>query len=77
MRAGDFGPEEALLRSPKKGGADPWQGCQAGKRVMGNEPDGGVKGCPPLQCCADIGGTLKQRSLDDIWSSSDELSFAR
>ena len=73
---GYFGPEEALLRSPRAGGADHWQGCQAGKRVLGIESDGGVKGCPSLQS-AYIGGSLKERSLEDIWQSSEQLSFAR
>ena len=45
---GYFGPEEALLRSPKPGGKDHWIGCQAGKYVMGIESDGAVKGCPSL-----------------------------
>jgi MoaA/NifB/PqqE/SkfB family radical SAM enzyme len=59
---GYFGPEEALLRSPhdaRVAGAekDHWRGCQAGKRVMGIESDGGVKGCPSLQP-AYVGGSL-------------------
>jgi radical SAM protein with 4Fe4S-binding SPASM domain len=74
---GYFGPEEALLRSVREGGQDHWRGCQAGKRVMGIESDGGVKGCPSLQSAAYVGGTLQERSLDDIWSRSDELAFNR
>ena len=34
---GYFGPEEALLRSPKPGGKDHWIGCQAGRFVLGIE----------------------------------------
>lgn len=73
---GYFGPEEALLRSPKQGGGDHWQGCQAGKRVLGIESDGGVKGCPSLQP-AYLGGSLKERSLEDIWQHAPELAFTR
>jgi radical SAM protein with 4Fe4S-binding SPASM domain len=74
---GYFGPEEALLRSPHDGAHDHWQGCQAGKLVMGIESDGGVKGCPSLQSASYIGGTLKQRSLEDLWKNTPELSFNR
>lgn len=73
---GYFGPEEALLRSPREGGADHWHGCQAGQRVLGIESDGGVKGCPSLQR-AYIGGSLKERSLSDIWTNAPELAFTR
>ncbi len=74
---GYFGPEEALLRSPKRGGGDHWQGCQAGKRVLGIESNGAVKGCPSLQSHAYVGGSLKSRSLEDIWQHAPELAFAR
>lgn len=72
---GYFGPEEALLRSLKKGGQDHWQGCQAGRFVMGIESDGAVKGCPSLQSAHYVGGTVKERSLTDIWNDSPELRF--
>ncbi len=78
---GYFGPEEALLRSPHDArieGADRdhWQGCQAGKRVLGIESDGGIKGCPSLQPHY-IGGTVKDRALKDLWDNTPELSFNR
>jgi radical SAM protein with 4Fe4S-binding SPASM domain len=73
---GYFGKDEALLRSVKRDEADHWQGCQAGKRVMGIESDGGVKGCPSLQSVY-VGGNVKERSLDDLWNGSDQLAFAR
>ncbi len=74
---GYFGPEEAIIRSPKPDGQDHWQGCQAGKFVMGIESDGGVKGCPSLQSTSYVGGKLRERSMKDIWDSSPELAFAR
>ena len=79
---GYFGPEEGLLRSSFNAdvpGAEPdhWQGCQAGKMVMGIESDGGVKGCPSLQSKHYIGGRLKERSLEDLWKNTAELAFNR
>jgi radical SAM protein with 4Fe4S-binding SPASM domain len=74
---GYFGPEESLLRSVKRDGADHWQGCQAGKFVLGIESDGAVKGCPSLQTSHYVGGNLRKQSLRQIWNESDELAFAR
>jgi radical SAM protein with 4Fe4S-binding SPASM domain len=74
---GYFGPEEALLRSPVKGDRDHFQGCQAGKLVMGIESDGAVKGCPSLQTQAYVGGNLREKGLREIWEAAPELAFAR
>jgi radical SAM protein with 4Fe4S-binding SPASM domain len=78
---GYFGPEEATLRSlrPREegGGVDHFQGCQAGRYVLGIESDGAVKGCPSLQTAHYVGGNLRSTSLDAIWKDTRELSFAR
>jgi radical SAM protein with 4Fe4S-binding SPASM domain len=74
---GYFGPEEALLRSVREGGADHWQGCQAGRRVMGIESDGAVKGCPSLQTSHYVGGHLRRRPLREIWEQAPQLAFTR
>ncbi len=74
---GYFGPEEALLRSPFAGGAEYFQGCQAGKYVMGIESDGAVKGCPSLQTGVYVGGNLRRHSLAEIWQDSPQLAFRR
>ena len=74
---GYFGPEEALLRSVKADGDDHWQGCQAGRFVLGIESDGAVKGCPSLQTAHYVGGNLKTSSLKAIWDDTAELGFAR
>ena len=74
---GYFGPEEALLRSPKQGGSDHWAGCQAGRFVMGIESDGAVKGCPSLQTASYVGGKLRERPLSSIWDEAPELAFTR
>lgn len=73
---GYFSAEEALLRSQRQEDEDHWQGCQAGKYVMGIESDGAVKGCPSLQTTHYVGGRLGARSLDDLWQTP-ELRFAR
>jgi radical SAM protein with 4Fe4S-binding SPASM domain len=74
---GYFGPEEALLRSLAADGADHWRGCQAGRFVLGIESDGAIKGCPSLQTAHHVGGSVRERSLRDLWDHAPELSFAR
>jgi radical SAM protein with 4Fe4S-binding SPASM domain len=74
---GYFGPEEAALRSPSPDGHDHWQGCQAGRQVLGIESDGGVKGCPSLQSEPYVGGHLTDRSLADLWQHAPQLAFTR
>jgi radical SAM protein with 4Fe4S-binding SPASM domain len=74
---GYFGPEEATLRSLAPDGRDHWQGCQAGRFVMGIESDGAVKGCPSLQTAHYVGGNLRQSTLAEIWNRAPELAFAR
>jgi radical SAM protein with 4Fe4S-binding SPASM domain len=74
---GYFGPEETLLRSVAETDRDHWQGCQAGKFVLGIEADGGVKGCPSLQSASYIGGNLRDHPLAELWASSPRLAFTR
>lgn len=74
---GFFGPEEALLRSPFEGGTDHFRGCMAGRYVLGIESNGAVKGCPSLQSTHYVGGTLLERSLEEIWSGTEPLAFTR
>ncbi|MCA9658873.1 MAG: radical SAM protein [Myxococcales bacterium] len=74
---GYFGPEEGLLRSVHEGGRDHWQGCHAGRLILGIESDGAVKGCPSLQTYAYVGGNLRERSLREIWDEAPELAFTR
>ncbi len=74
---GYFGPEEAALRSASEGAQEHWQGCQAGRFVMGIESDGAVKGCPSLQTAHYVGGNLRRSRLADIWHGAPELAFAR
>jgi radical SAM protein with 4Fe4S-binding SPASM domain len=73
---GYFGPEEGLLRSLDAAEEDHWQGCQAGRYVMGIESDGAVKGCPSLQTLSYVGGTLQDKSLNDLWADP-KVGFSR
>lgn len=72
---GYFGPEEALLRSPAKGGTDHWAGCQAGHFVMGIASNGAIKGCASLPTPPErgaegfTGGNVRERPLREIWSN--------
>jgi radical SAM protein with 4Fe4S-binding SPASM domain len=74
---GYFGPEEALLRSPQPGMTDHFQGCQAGRQVLGIESSGAVKGCPSLQTSNYVGGNVRERPLAELWEQSPELGFTR
>jgi radical SAM protein with 4Fe4S-binding SPASM domain len=74
---GYFGPEEALLRSVDPAQADHFQGCQAGRYVLGIESNGAVKGCPSLQTASYVGGNLRDAPLEKIWNDTPELAFAR
>ena len=77
---GYFGPEEALLRSQHPGDADHvdhFQGCLAGRFLMGIESDGSIKGCPSLQTSHYVGGNVTDRPLAEIWAKNSALSFTR
>lgn len=73
---GYYGPHEQLLRS-RPNHERYWQGCQAGKYVMGIESDGKIKGCPSLPTAPYIGGNVRDLSLEDIWNNTAELKFTR
>ncbi len=64
---GYFGPGEATLRSPRPGMSDHWQGCQAGKQLMGIESDGALKGCPSLQTESYVRGNVLEEPLPRVW----------
>jgi radical SAM protein with 4Fe4S-binding SPASM domain len=74
---GYYGPWEQVLRSRPGGDERHWEGCQAGKYVMGIESDGRVKGCPSLPTAPYIGANVRDISLEEIWAEGQELQFAR
>ena len=74
---GYFGPHEQLLRTRPGSPDSYWQGCSAGKFVMGIESDGTIKGCPSLPTAPYTGGNVKTAALEDIWNDAPEIAFAR
>jgi radical SAM protein with 4Fe4S-binding SPASM domain len=87
---GYFGPSEGVLRSPNPDRPDDhYQGCQAGKHLMGIEANGTVKGCPTLQTAHYARGNVKDepiealfprldlaRTVDDLWGFCRTCPFA-
>ena len=66
---GYFGPHESDLRRAH------WQGCQAGRFLLGLEANGDVKGCPSLPSSEYVGGNLRRQRLADVWQASAPLRF--
>jgi radical SAM protein with 4Fe4S-binding SPASM domain len=64
---GYYGPEESILRSLSPERPDRWQGCQAGRYVMGVESQGDIKGCPSLQSAHYVQGNARHASLRALW----------
>lgn len=73
---GYYGPHEVTLRSRPGGNATWWQGCRAGKYLIGIESDGVVKGCPSLPTAPYVGGNLRDLSLADLWEDP-KIGFSR
>lgn len=69
---GYFGPHEADLR-----GGSHFQGCSAGRYVLGIESNGDIKGCPSLPSAPYVGGNVRRTPLREIWETASELAFAR
>ena len=74
---GYFGPYETLLRGRGVVEDRVWGGCVAGKHALGLESNGTVKGCPSLPTDAYAGGTVRERSIAEIWDGAKELRFVR
>lgn len=74
---GYFGPDEAILRSLTVDGKDYFAGCQAGRYILGIESDGTIKGCPSLQTSYYAAGSVKDKSLFELWTESENLAALR
>ena len=88
LRVGDsigyFGAHEKILRGKSwRGHQQVWRGCQAGLRALGIEANGGVKGCLSLQMDyqgddkAFLEGSLKEKSLEEIWYAPGAFAYNR
>ena len=72
---GYFGPYETLLRHDHR---DLHQtGCDAGRRAIGIEANGDIKGCPSLPTAEYVGGNVRSHPLRDIWERAEALRFTR
>jgi len=83
---GYYGPHERVLRQTGWGNMRPlWSGCQAGRRAIGIESDGTIKGCLSLQAGRDESSgvdafaedNIRRRSLREIWFDSEAFAFNR
>ena len=73
---GYFGPYEGTLRGSGNDAVH-YQGCFAGRNVIGIEADGTIKGCPSLATDAFGGGNIRDKPLKEIWQNAPQISFAR
>jgi radical SAM protein with 4Fe4S-binding SPASM domain len=73
---GYFGPYERELRGDGTGDIH-YQGCPAGRNVMGIEADGTIKGCPSLPTDVYGGGRAPDVDLTEIWHETSQLAFTR
>lgn len=74
---GYYGPHEQILRSSPGGQATWYQGCTAGRYVMGIESDGTIKACPSLPTSPYVGGNVRDRAIAAAWRDDPALTFAR
>lgn len=72
---GYFGPHEFELRGTWPGGHR--GSCGAGRRTLGIEANGDIKGCPSLPTADYVGGNVRDQKLRDIWERTPELRFMR
>jgi radical SAM protein with 4Fe4S-binding SPASM domain len=54
----------------------PWQGCYAGKNVIGIQSNGNIKGCLALPDDY-IEGNIRKRSINDIWNDPKTFRYSR
>ncbi len=83
---GYYGPHERVLRQSGWGNMRPlWSGCQAGRRAIGIESDGTIKGCLSLQGGRDeqtgedffAEDNIRRRTLREIWFDPHAFAFNR
>ena len=74
---GYFGPHEETIRSRPGRERAYYQGCQAGRHVIGIESDGTIKGCPSLPTAPYAGGNIRDAGLAEMWASAAALRFTR
>jgi radical SAM protein with 4Fe4S-binding SPASM domain len=73
---GYFGPHEQKLRGTLRRSGH-WEGCEAGRSLIGIESDGGIKACPTLGGPTNIGGSWREHGLRAIWERAPEITYGR
>lgn len=78
MQAGNnlgyFGPTERFWRGDGFGRGH-WIGCNAGTNTIGIQADGAIKGCSSLPTASYVGGSARERPLEEIWTQAAQLTF--
>lgn len=69
--------EDILNLNQKTGHVTKFSGCYAGKRVIGIEANGNVKGCLSLQDDRFIEGNIRKEKLSEIWNKEGNFSYTR
>lgn len=73
---GYYDENEPFIRG-LPGTQNPWQGCQAGLRVVGIDSVGNVKGCESIYSDKFIEGNLRETSLERIWFKENAFAYNR
>ncbi len=74
---GYFGPLEHRLRSRQMRRTGHFRGCEAGRSTIGIESNGMIKNCPSNGGPTNIGGSWRERSLEELWTETPQLSSLR
>jgi len=70
---GFYGAFEEILRGHHLA----WQGCHAGKRVVGIRSNGDITGCLSLMEDRFIEGNIRETSFPDIWNNPNSFAYNR
>lgn len=73
---GYYGPLEAQLRQSMSASAH-YPGCGAGTATIAIESNGAIKPCPTLGGPTNVGGTIREHSLKDLWERAPEITYIR
>jgi radical SAM protein with 4Fe4S-binding SPASM domain len=66
-----------IRKYSSKGSDGIWQGCPAGKRVVGIRADGCITGCLSIRDDNFIEGNIRQTPLPEIWNRPDAFAWNR
>jgi len=69
-------PDDVALRTIQGGFPRPWLGCRAGIDALGITSDGRIKGCLSMPDTWSE-GTVRERSLADVWNDPRAFAYNR